>query len=799
MYTFFLRAAGWLACIPFVPIQLQAQDPPCDHVLQGQVIDEHDRTPLSFAEVRVVGTEQGVVSDPDGYFRLDQLCAGVLRLRVTHLGCEAVERSITVPRDQVLVIELEHHAHELREMEVIRARPDEQVGQPHATVAAEEMARNSGADLAKLLVRIPGVSVFSSGPTIAKPTINGLSGNRVVIMNQGVRQEDQQWGSEHAPNLDPFSSDRITVVRGASGVQYGSDAIGGVIITRPAELPRTGPVSGAVHGSGSYNGRGGSVGGRLQGVLKGDPRFAWRVQGSGRYLGDAEAPRYVLSNTGVREGGRSVAVGYRGQRWSSVLFYSRFERELGILRAAHVGNLTDLRNALASGVPWYVAEHTYAIDAPRQTVVHHLAKAELTRVISDRSRLVINYGGQLDQRREYDLRRAGRSSVPALALDLRTHTVDLELKHWIGERVHGKLGVNGLLQENESMPGTGVRPLIPNYRRELLGLFWVEHMPVSERLELEAGVRVEHARLDVARFDANGILRTPIHRFGNGAFSAGLAWVIRDGLTGRFNVGSAYRPPHVSELYSEGLHHGAAAIELGDATLRSERSLNATADLEGIWFNGRLTAQLSLRSDRMDGYIHLRPEGARLTIRGAFPVYHYTAVDATLNSADAMVRSALSGQWSVQLRASTVRARDRTTDQWLVQMPADRVTAELTHVVPARERWAEFSCTMSLAHTARQRRIPHGIELAAAPSGYQLIGLSGEGGKAIKGNMVRFGVEVTNLFNVRYREYMDRFRYYADARGTDVRIWIAYTFGGHGKNGYAVAGGPTAMKTRMTT
>lgn len=778
MYISSLRTAAWCASLFFCPIALQAQEPPCDHVLKGRVIDDHDRTPLSFAEVRVVGTEVGVVSDPDGYFRIDKLCAGMVRIRVSHLGCEPVERSISLPRGQELVIQLEHHAHDLREMEVVRERPDELVGQPHGTLKVEEMERNGGGDLATLLTRLPGVSTFSSGPTITKPTINGLSGNRIVIMNQGVRQEDQQWGSEHAPNLDPFSSDRITVIRGASSVQYGSDAVGGVVLSEPLELPRSGPVSGALHGAGLYNGRGGAAGGRMQGGLPGLNGFGWRVQGSGRYMGDSDAPGYVLSNTGLREGGGSLAFGYRDHRWTSVVFYSRFERELGILRAAHIGNLSDLRNALASGEPWYVAGRTHAIDAPRQTVVHHLAKAELARVLTERSRLVATYGTQLDQRREYDLRRSGRSTIPALALDLRTHTADLVLKHWIGTRVHGKVGFNGLVQENESQPGTGVRPLIPNYRRQQAGVFWVEHMPLTDRVEIEAGVRLEHTRLDVARYDAQGILRTPKHQFENGAFNTGLSWNIADSIRGRFNVGSAYRPPHVSELYSEGLHHGAAAIEEGDASLRSERSMSLTADLEGSWFKGRLTAHMSLRSDRMNGYIHLRPDGTRLTIRGAFPVYRYVAADATLNSGDAFLRAAFTERWAIELRASTVRARDRTTDQWLFQMPSDRGSGELSYLVPAHRPWKALRLALRVTQVMQQRRIPHGIDLADPPMGYSLVGISCEGGRELGGNAVRFGIEASNLFNTEYRDYMDRFRYFADARGTDVRVWLAYAFNG---------------------
>lgn len=68
-----------------------------------------------------------------------------------------------------------------------------------------------------------------------------------MIINNGLRQEGQQWGSEHAPEIDPFIAKRMTVVKGASGVRYGADAIGGVILVEPDELPTQGKISGEIN------------------------------------------------------------------------------------------------------------------------------------------------------------------------------------------------------------------------------------------------------------------------------------------------------------------------------------------------------------------------------------------------------------------------------------------------------------------------------------------------------------------------------------------------------------------------
>ncbi|MBL7964962.1 MAG: TonB-dependent receptor [Flavobacteriales bacterium] len=755
----------------------KAQDAPCVLVLQGNVVDAHDRSSLSYAEIYLPELERGTVADGNGVFELSGLCPAPLRMRITHVGCEPVEVVVDPRREKRVTIRLEHHVEELKVMEVQRARPDENVGQAQRTLDREELARASGRTLSELLQAVPGVNVLASGPTIGKPVIHGLSGNRILILNQGVRQEDQQWGAEHAPGLDPFSSDRITVVKGAAAVQYGSDAIGGVIITEPVDLPRDPGIRGEFQGLGLWNGRGGGGRALLQGGVPALQGLGWRLQASTRRMGDSEAPDYVLNNTGVREAGVSGALGFRTHRLETTVYYSWFGRELGIMRAAHIGNLTDLYNAINTGRPWYVGDFTYTIDAPRQTAQHLLLKAELGWAISDRNKLVATYGYQADDRQEFDIRRAGRSATPALDLFLVTHTGDVVFKHWLGPHVHGRMGVSGVVQENSNIPGTGVRPLIPDYDKWTLGMFLLEHVPVNDHLELEAGARFERTRLDVVRFDVSNQLQTPTHQFDNHAISVGANWSISDSVRLRINVSSAFRPPHVSELYSEGLHHGAAAIEVGDATLKGERSVKAVSDLEVILCEGRVRIDLTGHVDRIDNFIQLTPAGTELTIRGAFPVFRYNATDALLWGGDLGARYTFAPQWTWQLQASTVRGRDLERDEWLFQMPSDRMENSLLWSMPRRNGRGSLELGPVSLLVLQQERIPVGMDFTDPPATYHLLGFNVNLEGPLGGNVFRAGLRVTNLLNTSYRDYMDRFRYYADARGIDVALWFTYVLG----------------------
>ncbi|MBL7951722.1 MAG: TonB-dependent receptor [Flavobacteriales bacterium] len=749
----------------------------CSFTLKGTVIDEHDRTPLPFAEVFLLEVAKGAVADEQGRYTVAGLCAGPYTMRITHLGCEPVVRQVDVRSDLELDVRLEHHAHELQEFEVARNRPDENVGQASDAIDKEAIERAAGLTLGEMLATFPGVTVLASGPTIAKPVIHGLSGSRILVLNQGIRQEDQQWGSEHAPSLDPLTSERITVVKGAAAVQYGSDALGGVVITEPVELPRDTGMQGEVRAQGVLNGRGGGGHGMLQGGVKGLKGSGWRVQGSGRYLGDSRSSRYVLSNTGVRELGASAALGYRDHRWIATAYYSYFARELGILRTSHIGNLTDLNAAIASSEPWYVSDPTYGIASPRQEVQHHMAKAEVGYAVSDRGRVQVTYGYQADDRQEYDIRRGGRSNIPALDLFLITHTGEAVWKHWLGQRLHGKAGVNGLHQENFNRPGTGVSPLIPNYRKQSAGVFVLEHLPLSEQWELEFGARWESTLLHVAKYDLSGILINPEHTFRNHAFSMGANWALNDSLRIRFNINSAYRPPHVSELYSEGLHHGAAAIETGDEHLGSEGSWKAVLELEGSSGEGRSTFQVTTYADRIHDFIYLLPVGQQLTVRGAFPVFQYTATNAWLLGLDARFGQRIARDWVWELRASTVRARDIEKDEWLFQMPSDRLENMVLFEFPSQGRWSAMEAGLTSTLVFQQRRIPAGVDFASPPATYHLVGCQVSAARTSGRRQWRVGLRGANLFNTAYRDYLDRFRYYADARGIDLTIWVSCTFG----------------------
>ncbi|NRF40355.1 TonB-dependent receptor plug domain-containing protein [Pedobacter foliorum] len=273
------------------------------------------------------------------------------------------------------------------------------------TLSEKQLQQTKGSGLAETIKEIPGVSILKTGSTISKPVIEGMHGNRILILNNGIRLEAQQWGLEHAPEIDPFLAKRIHVIKGAESVRYGAEAIGGVIIVEPPTLPTSGGISGGLNFIGGSNGRSGASSAMLNGGLKSLPGFGWRMQGTLKRFGNVHSADYYLGNTGVRELNYSAAAGYRTGKANYEVYCSRFGTELGILYSAHVGTKEDIDARIAIGRPLENYGFSYDITAPRQKVVHDLFKVKAHYDFSNQQSLAITYGFQKNQRKEYDFRR----------------------------------------------------------------------------------------------------------------------------------------------------------------------------------------------------------------------------------------------------------------------------------------------------------------------------------------------------------------------------------------------------------
>ncbi|MEH6407080.1 MAG: TonB-dependent receptor [Leeuwenhoekiella sp.] len=785
---------------------VQAQQ--CDYKLTGTITDFHNRTPLFNATLSVVGEDNYAVTDFDGKYTITNLCPGDYTIEVTHPECETNSFKVTVKGDMQSNFKLEHHIEELKTVTVKGEKfHNETNSGTEQSIKTATIEKYSSGSLGDALKEISGVSSLNTGSTVVKPVIQGLHSSRVLIINNGVRLKDQEWGVEHAPNLDVNSAANITVVKGAGALRYGGDAVGGVIVTDAQIAPIKDTLIGKTIFSASSNGRGVSTTSSLLKAYK----SGWYAKGQGtlKYAGDLEAPDYLLSNTGSHEKDFSVGFGVNKFTYGFDAFYSFYDAEIGILRASHIGSVGDLVRAINSKQPTYIGDFNYDINAPKQDVKHHLAKLSLYKRFENAGKLSLDYSFQFNKRQEYDLRRGSDKDTPSLDLELKSHTLNTNFEWDAKDAFKANFGAEASYQVNFPDPDTGIRRLIPDYKMYTAAGYSTIDLNLSDKWVMDAGLRYDFVRIDALKYylnsrweergydsDFDGIviqrldnqlLANPVFDYHNLSGTIGVKYNINDQLVSRFNLSSASRSPNPSELFSDGLHHSAAIIELGDLRLKKEQSYKVSLSVEGRYskFNFSLNPFINLIND----FIILEPSGVQQTTRGAFPVFQYNQIDARLYGIDIDVNYAISSSLGLQSNFAYVNGQDIDRDRPIIDMPAPNWTNTLTYT----NTWHNLTLGLRSQSVFEQTRYPDNdfivavpvngeqvdtkIEISKPPAGYNLFHISSSIDFAVNQNSkLTLGLYVDNALNTAYRDYLNRQRYFVDDLGRNFRIQLKLNY-----------------------
>ncbi len=752
---------------------VSAQD--CSLRLRVRVLESGSNMPVPQAAIWVNELEKGFITDDNGQVSINNLCAGSYTLEIHSMGFKEVNKVFALKTSISETITLQMEELQLQDVEVYGHRERIMSTTTLQTLRQEDLDRTKGGTLASALQGIAGVNMLQTGATISKPVIHGMHSNRVLILNNGIRQEGQQWGFEHAPEIDPFVAQEMTVVKGAEAVRFGPDAIGGVVIVEPPKLPTTGNISGEINAVGATNGRMGVVSGMLNGGIKKLPGWGWRVQGTAKRSGNIKTPDYYLNNTGVNELNFSTAFGYTDQNKGLEIYYSHFDTELGIFEGSHIGSLRDFNERIENGRPFVEGSFSYDIGAPRQQVYHDLIKAKAHLHLANGGKLNFLYGLQRNQRQEYDIRRGDNSNIPSLDMVLTTQTMDLFWEKNTDAGYSTQVGINGLLQVNNNIPGTAVTPLIPNYDNVGAGAYAIQRL-IKTKYELEIGARYDFRNLDALGFNREGELYGGTHQFNNFTGTVGAIWYPNNKLSLRTNLGTAWRAPTVNELYSDGLHHGIGAIERGSDDLESEQSIKWINTLN--YQTDNWSVELSGYANYIGSYIYLEPSGEveQFFLRGAFPVFEYKQTDALFFGIDLLSRYRISKALEWELKASLIRARDISTDSFLPWIPTDRIENGFKVNLPTMGKLSKNFLKIENVLVAEQIRYEPESDFAAPPSAYYLINMHAGTSINFGKNELGINLSLTNATDVLYKDYMNRFRYYAHEIGRNLTLRATYRF-----------------------
>lgn len=559
--------------------------------LTGKVTDAQTGEPLPGASIFMADVRIGAVTDsagnysfralPAGHHTLEVSYAGFTTL-VTHLDIYAnAEKNFTmtpsVTEQEGVTITGVAHATSIRNAPI-----------PVSVMRRQQLLQTPATNIIDLLSRQPGVSQISTGPAVSKPVIRGLGFNRVVVVNDGVRQEGQQWGEEHGIEIDELSVQRAEVLKGPASLMYGSDALAGVInfITN-VPVPE-GTVRGNILANYQSNNSLLGLNGNIAGNLNGYNWNAYITNRSARDYQNAYDGRVLNSRFKETNFGGYVGV---NRSWGfSHLIFSAVNQDLGMVEGerddATGGFLvypeTPLervagRNDFAGRTPL----------VPYQNVRHYKVVTDNNFTIG-RSRLKANLGFQNNLRKE--LGEAEHPDEAHLYFDLKTLTYNLQWTLPQTRDWQTTLGVSGMQQNNTNR---GEEAIIPDYSLFDAGAF-VFTQRFFTKTTLTGGLRFDNRSINSkATMEGTDLKFTPFNRsFSNVSGSAGISYHPVETLTLKANVARGFRAPTLSELASNGGHEGSNRYEYGQRTLASEKSLQADAGVvvEAVHFSLSMNA-----------------------------------------------------------------------------------------------------------------------------------------------------------------------------------------------------------------
>ncbi|WP_396215554.1 TonB-dependent receptor [Gemmatimonas sp.] len=605
------------------------------------------------------------------------------------------------------------------------------IAQPTAQLSGAALRRSQGASLGETLELIPGVRSLSMTTGIGKPVIRGLTNNRVVTLANGQRTETQQWGHDHSPNVESADAERLEVVKGPASVLYGSDALGGVVNVVRRRLPSAEGPQDVTRGrlSVAYNSANLSPSATL--VTEGARgSFGWRLSGTGRNARDLQTPGGAVFNTGNRTGYLEAATGWHGTRHDVEFTASSRDETIRIAD-----------DPITS--PGY--------DGRQRIRTQRLTLESNVRYGAQRLQLQAGY--EDNRRAEFD-----GATTPDVTLGLRSRTATA-FAHWHHAPWAGFTGVIGTAVQSTQFRTFGNETLIPDNRTQSAGLYLLEQRTLGD-WSLSGGARYDLRSLSTP---GNSVLQLAptSRRFDAATGTLGAVYKATSPVSLAFNVARGFRAPSASDLFANGFHEGTRAFEIGRADLRVETSVNT--DLGLRLRTARVSGEVTGYVNRISDYIYLAPVGMPGRALDSLEVRQG---DARLVGIEAAFTVPLTSTLSFSTSTDMVHATNTVDRTALPFVPPMRATGAL--------RWEEKgpgkSLSLSGEWNARQSRT---FRDDLAPPAWAVLHASAGFSRLTSRGLVHVDLSVRNLTNHRYRDFMSRYKEFADAAGRAIVLRLS--------------------------
>jgi iron complex outermembrane recepter protein len=623
VFESFVPQVGFLLILTFTFTLLPAQ--PASGRIEGTVVIEQTGRPVHHASVLIVQLGRAVETDHDGSFSFENVPPGVYDL-VAHLASLASRiHTVRLSAGDAVQLDFTLGFSPVKHEITVTASPGGREGttfdafQTIVSMDSFDLSENMATSIGEVLQRKPGIAKRSFGPGTARPIIRGFDGDRVLVLQDGIRTGSLgSQSGDHGEPIDPMTLDRLEVVKGPAALLYGSNAIGGVVNTigrhsRAHVHPHQG-LSGTISGvAGSNNAHGGGG----VSVEYGEGNWLIWGAGSGQRTGDYNSPIGEVENSKSRISSGNAGFGWFGNRGFFTFDYDVNDGRYGIPFAGEFhGHGHDNDNDDGNDHDNDEDEELIDLTFRRHNVRWSGGFQNLGKFI-DRIRLSLNYTDW--NHRELEIEPDGREEVGT----------QFENKQLIYRGVFeqqrrgihsGSFGFWGMVRDYEA---TGIEALAPPVDQKGIAFFGLQELAM-ERFKLQLGARVEHNRYTPTGLverrehdhdhehdndDDNDLelVLLPKRNFTTFSGGAGLHVPLGPGTAFVTNFNHASRAPALEELYNFGPHVGNLAFEIGNPDLKRETSNGVDFSLRHV--GDRVRAEANFFYYRINDFVFLAPTG----------------------------------------------------------------------------------------------------------------------------------------------------------------------------------------------
>ncbi|MEM6843507.1 MAG: TonB-dependent receptor [Bacteroidota bacterium] len=748
--------------------------------LQGQVVDENLQS-IAGAQVELLSSTQRQFTTNEGFFSFTVPADTLYTLAIRSLGY--IEQRITVSPSatqpgvaQSPQIRLLPDAKTLAEIQIdgTAIRSTSTSSQAATTVTRAELDQATGGSFVDALTPVAGINAINTGVGIAKPVIRGMSYNRIMVNDQGTKQEGQQWGSDHGLEIDQFDVQQVEIIKGPASLRYGSDAMGGVINILPAPFPEAGQLHTEIKGIYQYNnnlrGVSAAAEGNQQGWLY---RLRYSHQDFDNYRVPADRFTYAgfelpiyderLRNTAGQERNFAFTTGLKRDWGQSTVKISRFHQRVGLFPGA-VG--------IPTGYQLQRYDQRHSIGLPRQDNTHWKVLWN-TQYGWGRSTLEIDAGYQHNRRLEESLphtQNVGQTVDGTVAHDLRlrTYSLNARLIQEMNSRWMVTYGVQGQRMQNGYGGFEFLIPAFTTWQGGGFALVEFADSPTNPRWQFNAGLRLDGGQHDIlehqqplydeslqptGEFEQRNADLT--RQFSDVSGAVGGQWQPSSAWQMKLNIGTSFRMPTAIELASNGVHHGTFRHELGNPDLQSERGYQLDYSL--TYQKGNLSSTLTPFVAYYDQYIYLAPTSSFSRLpSGSQLTWEFRQADATFWGGEWVTTYQPIADLNVQASLEYVSSYNLDFQLPLPLTPPFSALGEVTYQVVRQRGWLQsLELHGDVRWVADQNRVDRNER---ATPGYTLIGGGVSSQWRIDDTVCNLMVQVDNALNTQYLHHLSRYR-----------------------------------------